>query len=68
MAVAKKCDICGQLYEIYNTRNDAKNVNGIMFVNIDGESKYYAHDVMDCCPECIESIKQQIDILQNKKE
>lgn len=29
MSIAKKCDICGKLYESYNTKNDAKNANGV---------------------------------------
>ena len=65
MAIAKKCDICGKLYEIYNAKNDAKHTNGIMFLNIDRHNKYYAHDTIDCCPECHESIKQHIETLRN---
>ena len=35
MALAKKCDVCGKLYERYNEANNIKDVNGIMFLNID---------------------------------
>lgn len=31
MASAKKCDICGKLYEQYNTKRDKKIANGFMF-------------------------------------
>ena len=65
MAVAKKCDICGKFYELYNVKNDSKNTNGFMFLNINDERKYYAHDIIDCCPECMRSIRGHIDLLKN---
>lgn len=67
MATAKKCDICGVLYELYNTRNDMKNVNGIMFLNIDAERKYFSHKAIDCCPTCIQSIENHIKTLKEKE-
>lgn len=64
MAIAKKCDICGALYELYNTKNSVDKTNGIMFVNIDEHSKYYSHAAEDCCPSCMDSIKQHINTLR----
>ena len=29
MANAKRCDICGDFYELYNTKNSAENTNGL---------------------------------------
>ena len=65
MAMAKKCDICGKLYEIYNVDKDADNVNGLTYLNIDAKGDYYKNKVIDCCPECMKSIKNHIDMLRN---
>lgn len=64
MAIAKKCDVCGKFYEPYNEKNDPKNVNGFMLINIDKERKYYVHNVTDCCPECMDSILNYINKLK----
>lgn len=53
MACAKKCDRCGKLYEEYNSKNDEKNPNGIMVLNLDYKRKYYSHTAMDLCPDCM---------------
>ena len=50
MAIAKKCDICGKLYEEYNTKRDKKNTNGFMFLNLLDNQNYFEHDPYDCCP------------------
>jgi len=52
MAAARKCDRCGKLYEPYNSRNDSTRINGIIFVNVDEERKYYGHGIKDLCPYC----------------
>ena len=52
MALAKKCDRCGKLYEAYNTTKDSENINGIMTLNLDDQRKYYSHEPLDLCPEC----------------
>lgn len=66
MALAKKCDICGKLYESYNTKNNTNEVNGYMLVNIDELGKYYSHHVVDCCPNCMDSIINHLKILKNQ--
>ena len=52
MAIAKKCDRCSRLYEQYNIKNDSKNINGIMTLNIDSGQRYFKHGPLDLCPEC----------------
>lgn len=52
MAAARKCDRCGNLYEPYNTENNAKKINGINTVNIDTQGKFYSHKAIDLCPDC----------------
>lgn len=70
MAGAKKCDLCGVLYESYNVENNSIKTNGIMFTNIDIYSKYFTHSPYDCCPKCMESIKNHIkqNLLKEEKE
>ena len=67
MASAKKCDICGSLYEGYNMKDSEKNPNGFMFVNLDDMRKYYAHNVKDCCPNCMKSILDYIETLKGEQ-
>lgn len=67
MAFAKKCDICGVLYEGYNMENDSKNTNGFRFLNIGYNRTCFGHKAVDCCPECMESIKTHIDGLKKKE-
>lgn len=68
MSLAKKCDFCNKLYEPYNERNDASKPNGIMFLNIDTKNKFYGHKSIDCCPDCMDSIKALIESLKNRGE
>lgn len=62
MSLAKKCDICGKLYEMYGfctnepdyntfTLDKRNNDNMIVF----GSSKTY-----DCCPKCMSNILRTI--------
>lgn len=43
MSLAKKCDICSKLYEPINIENDAKNPNGLWFLNIDKRMGYFEY-------------------------
>lgn len=65
MAIAKKCDICGKLYESYNMPHNSKLTNGLMFLNIDDHQKYYSNQIMDCCPRCMSEIRLHIESLKN---
>ena len=58
MAAAKQCHRCGELYIPYNIKNDAKNINGIMTVNIDPYGRHYDHKPKDLCPECKDSFAE----------
>lgn len=64
MSIAKKCDICGELYEPYNTKNNAENTNGLKFLNIDKHMGYFEHDPIDLCPTCMKSIREHIAYLK----
>jgi len=60
MAAAKKCDVCGKFYDVYNHKQDPNNPNGIMFVNIDGKGDYYRGTPTDLCPSCLTHVKSFI--------
>lgn len=57
MASAKKCDICGEFYELYNVDSHAEKTNGFMFLNIDSRGKYFTHKAIDCCPNCMSYVR-----------
>lgn len=67
MAIAKKCDLCGKYYDSYNEKKDSNNTNGIMFINIDDQQKFYKNDLIDLSPECMESIKKHVERLKSGK-
>lgn len=52
MANAKKCDRCGTYYNLYNEKDDSKNTNGFMTLNIDSCGAYVRHQAYDLCPKC----------------
>lgn len=64
MSIAKKCDICGDFYPMYNFQNDRNKPNGFMFLNIDSQMEYYSGAITDCCPRCMESIQNHIKSLK----
>ena len=64
MANAKKCDVCGKFYKPYNEKQNDKKVNGFMFLNINTQMKYWSHNAYDCCPDCMDRIKNFIDTLK----
>ena len=57
MACAKKCDRCGKLYEQYNSKNDRKHPNGIMVLNLDSQRRYFTHNALDLCPDCMKGFQ-----------
>lgn len=52
-----KCDRCGRLYESYNTKNDSENINGFIPINLDVRRKYFSHDTIDLCPDCMKELQ-----------
>lgn len=58
MGVAKKCDICGKLYEIYDTNNNKENFNGLVPINMDKDGKIWFHGHIDLCRECRDAVKK----------
>ena len=58
MSIAKKCNRCGKLYEIYNVERSVTDTNGLMLLNIDDRMQYFSHGAMDLCPDCMASFKK----------
>lgn len=61
MSIAKKCDVCGKLYESYTMECCECSVNGIMLLDIDNNQKCYALKQIDCCRDCMTKIKKIIE-------
>ena len=68
MAIAKKCDICGKLYETYNCNWNSNDPNGIALVTIMNNYTYSKKTLWDCCPDCMNSIQDFIESLKKKGE
>ena len=66
MSRARKCDICGKLYEDYDTTVkgflclERTSINSIMFIRKDLENAYNKNTTIDCCKECMRSILSHI--------
>ena len=58
MSLAKKCDICGKLYEQYDfvIEDGEMMVNGFILAAIDDEGCLECSTSHDCCPECMKRI------------
>lgn len=67
MSLAKKCDLCGKLYEPYNEKRDKMHPNGYALMSIDTNMKYFQYKQTDCCPDCMEAILQTITNLGGNK-
>lgn len=52
MAAAKKCDICGALFEYDLTVRR----NGIRWCKVDGNMNVHNQEVLELCPECMDAI------------
>lgn len=57
MALAKKCDRCGGLYEPKAIKYDESSFNNIALVTRENESKtHYTMVYKDVCPRCVTKI------------
>ena len=67
MTSVKECNICGRTYEPYNMSPDQTKHNSLMFVNAAAPGLLYTgNGLIECCPNCMNSIKKHIDILAEK--
>lgn len=66
--IARKCDACGKLYELYNMKDSTTRINGIMTLNIDIDGAYNYHGPYDLCPECSKKIIDMLKDTLNKEK
>ena len=65
MALAKKCDLCGSLYENYKTNTKYGLVtNGLKLGYFDGAGLYISGKSFELCPACIPSILDHMSSLE----
>lgn len=60
MAIAKKCDRCGKLYEYYSGNTEFKNserANGVIFVDNDCNRQYWSRRSYDLCIDCMRKLE-----------
>lgn len=56
MAIAKKCDRCGKLYEHYDGNMEFKTsekANGFMLIDRDADFAYFGRRSYDLCVDCM---------------
>lgn len=70
MANAKKCDVCGNLYERYGTKYTDATAIRLLHEIVARVNEYSSIVQLDCCPDCMREINNTIDLLKNsaKKE
>lgn len=73
MSVARKCDICGRLYEKYTLEGnktlgffEGDRINAIGFVSDEdnGSFSYYTRNGHHMCPECMDAV---VKLLEERK-
>ena len=56
MALAKKCDRCGEMYEVKPMSIKNQSVNGIMLIERSRDNNGYTNrGYIDLCPNCLKS-------------
>ena len=56
MAIAKKCDRCGEFHDVYNENDDPSNINSLVPANADKFNKRYTQKIINLCPNCKDSL------------
>lgn len=68
MGLARKCDICGKLYEHYFIDVNGYKVNAIHFIGKQIPSgEYFRDEPTDLCQECLGSIFECVRSLSPDK-
>ena len=65
MAKARKCDICGKLYEEYNLSSD---FNAVWTARVYTNDTYSLVKLIEICPNCMVSIQNLIANLKKESE
>ena len=65
MGIARKCDVCGKLYEPYNTGAMDEGYNTLMICKRTKGSDFYQDKLIkDLCPDCMNAVVDLIDRLE----
>lgn len=68
MALARKCDVCGVLYEEYEISIEKIGCcNGIAFIH-KGFRDWDARKFFDCCPDCFNGIQNYMKALKDRNK
>lgn len=60
MALAKKCDSCGEFYDFTNNEQEA---NGISFVFFNAQGQLsHTLDRDELCPTCLQKVRDVLNI------
>ncbi len=66
---AKKCDRCGEFYEIYNNINNPRKCNGVQLLNIlESYDTKIGQRAFELCPKCMEGLMRWLYAVKNRKE
>lgn len=60
MALARKCDVCGVLYEEYKDSNER--------IGLCSGRDWMGHRCIDLCPDCFTSIRNHIKELKDRNK
>ena len=66
--IARRCDVCGALYEQYGTRNNVLDCNSLALRNTDENNRHYEHERIDFCKECQKVIYSALHMQIKKKK
>lgn len=68
MANAKRCDRCKRFYENYNEEKDEKKINSIIPANVSDDRRYWAHNIIELCPECMDEFSHWMNKVEGTQE
>lgn len=67
MSMAKKCDLCGEFYDVYNAKGDGEHYNSLILTSINIYDVIIdGSDYVECCPKCMNTITQMLESLKEK--
>ena len=69
MALCKKCDRCGKMYDHYNIYIGALAANAIKIVSLSNAGAYMSSAMdLDLCPECMSELIKFLTDKQGEKK
>lgn len=68
MAIAKKCDRCGKLYDAYDgiqVFNNSEKANGVLLIDRGLDRNYWSRKSYDLCVDCMRKLEA---FIKNEEE